>query len=127
VLGLKPETKEDHDPFDEILAAKKRARGVKLDSELPADALKEPVAEFKAEIKNRLGINFPNDPYAQLEGAIKAVFQSWQNDRANLYRRLNNIPAEWGTAVNVQAMVFGNKGGDSATGDCVTCEPAGGE
>ena len=127
VLGLKPEKKEDHDPFDVILAAKKRARGVKLDSDLPADALKELVAEFKAEIKNRLGINFPDDPYAQLEGAIKAVFQSWQNDRANLYRRLNNIPAEWGTAVNVQAMVFGNKGSDSATGVCFTRDPASGE
>jgi pyruvate,orthophosphate dikinase len=127
VLGLKPEKKEDHDPFDEILAAKKKARGVKLDSDLPADALKELVAEFKAEIKKRLGIDFPNDPYAQLDGAIKAVFQSWQNDRANLYRRLNNIPAEWGTAVNVQAMVFGNKGGDSATGVCFTRDPASGE
>src|SRR5204862_22353 len=72
-------------------------------------------------------INFPNDPYAQLEGAIKAVFQSWQNDRANLYRRLNNSPAEWGTAVNVQAMVFGNKGNDSATGVCFTRDPASGE
>src|SRR5215471_11246951 len=127
VLGMKPEKKEDHDPFDVILAAKKQARGVKLDSELPADALKELVAEFKAEIKNRIGVNFPDDPYAQLEGAIKAVFQSWQNDRANLYRRLNNIPAEWGTAVNVQAMVFGNKGNDSATGVCFTRDPASGE
>src|SRR5215831_12235992 len=127
VLGLKPEKKEDHDPFDVILANKKKARGVKLDSELPADALKELVAEFKAEIKKRVGIDFPDDPYAQLEGAIKAVFQSWQNDRANLYRRLNNIPAEWGTAVNVQAMVFGNKGNDSATGVCFTRDPASGE
>jgi pyruvate,orthophosphate dikinase len=127
VLGLKPENKEDHDPFDEILDKKKKARGVKLDSELPADALKELVAEFKQEIKSRLGIEFPEDPYVQLLGAIKAVFQSWQNDRANLYRRLNNIPVEWGTAVNVQAMVFGNKGGDSATGVCFTRDPASGE
>src|SRR6187401_1792062 len=127
VLGLKPENKEDHDPFDEILAAKKKALGVKLDSDLPAEALKELVAEFKAEIKNRLGLNFPDDPYAQLEGAIKAVFQSWRNDRADLYRRLNNIPVEWGTAVNVQAMVFGNKGADSATGVCFTRDPASGE
>jgi len=127
VLGLKPEKKEDHDPFDEILAAKKKARGVKLDSDLPADALKELVGEFKAEIKKRLGMDFPNDPYAQLEGAIKAVFQSWRNDRADLYRRLNNIPVEWGTAVNVQAMVFGNKGADSATGVCFTRDPASGE
>jgi pyruvate,orthophosphate dikinase len=127
VLGLKPENKEDHDPFDEILDKKKKAQGVKLDSELSAEALKELVKEFKAEIKNRLGLEFPEDPYAQLEGAIKAVFQSWQNDRANLYRRLNNIPAEWGTAVNVQAMVFGNKGDDSATGVCFTRDPASGE
>ena len=123
VLGLKPENKEDHDPFDEILDKKKKASGVKLDSELSAEALKELVAEFKAEIKSRLGIDFPEDPYVQLEGAIKAVFQSWRNDRADLYRRLNNIPVEWGTAVNVQAMVFGNKGGDSATGVCFTRDP----
>src|SRR4051812_39425756 len=127
VLGLKPEKKEDHDPFDEILDKKKKARGVKLDSELPADALKELVAEFKAEVKTRLGLDFPEDPYVQLEGAIKAVFQSWRNDRADLYRRLNNIPVEWGTAVNVQAMVFGNKGDDSATGVCFTRDPASGE
>jgi len=127
VLGMKPEKKEDHDPFDLLLGKKKQARGVKLDSELPAEALKELVAEFKAEIKSRVGVDFPEDPYAQLDGAIKAVFQSWQNDRANLYRRLNNIPAEWGTAVNVQAMVFGNKGSDSATGVCFTRDPASGE
>src|SRR3954447_22857487 len=127
VLGLKPENKEDHDPFDEILDKKKKARGVKLDSDLTADALKELVAEFKAEVKNRLGMDFPEDPYVQLEGAIKAVFQSWRNDRADLYRRLNNIPVEWGTAVNVQAMVFGNKGADSATGVCFTRDPASGE
>jgi pyruvate, orthophosphate dikinase len=127
VLGLKPEKKEDHDPFDEILDHKKKARGVKLDSDLPADALKELVVEFKDEIKKRVGVDFPTDPYVQLEGAIKAVFQSWQNDRANLYRRLNNIPAEWGTAVNIQAMVFGNKGSDSATGVCFTRDPASGE
>src|SRR5580692_8605310 len=127
VLGLKPENKEDHDPFDEILAKKKKSEGVKLDSDLSAEALKELVAEFKAEIKKRLGIGFPEDPYVQLEGAIKAVFQSWRNDRADLYRRLNNIPVEWGTAVNVQAMVFGNKGADSATGVCFTRDPASGE
>ncbi len=127
VLGLKPENKEDHDPFDELLAKKKQEQGVKLDSDLSAAALKELVKEFKAEIKARLGVDFPEDPYVQLEGAIKAVFQSWQNDRANLYRRLNNIPAEWGTAVNVQAMVFGNKGTDSATGVCFTRDPASGE
>ena len=127
VLGMKPENKEDHDPFDELLDKKKQQRGVKLDSDLPADALKELVKEFKAEIKARVGVDFPEDPYKQLAGAIQAVFQSWQNDRANLYRRLNNIPAEWGTAVNVQAMVFGNKGTDSATGVCFTRDPASGE
>jgi len=127
VLGLKPEKKEDHDPFDEILAKKKQQQGVKLDSDLSAEALKELVKEFKAEIKKRLGLDFPEDPYVQLEGAIKAVFQSWRNDRADLYRRLNNIPVEWGTAVNVQAMVFGNKGEDSATGVCFTRDPASGE
>jgi pyruvate,orthophosphate dikinase len=127
VLGLKPEHKEDHDPFDVILAAKKKQYGVKVDSELSAEALKELVHEFKAEIHNRLGVSFPENPYEQLEGAIKAVFQSWKNDRAILYRRLNNIPAEWGTAVTVQAMVFGNKGEDSATGVCFTRDPASGE
>jgi len=127
VLGLKPERKEDHDPFDEILAKKKKEQGVKLDSDLSAEALKELVKEFKAEIKTRLGVDFPEDPYVQLQGAIKAVFQSWRNDRADLYRRLNNIPVEWGTAVNVQAMVFGNKGDDSATGVCFTRDPASGE
>jgi pyruvate,orthophosphate dikinase len=127
VLGLKPENKEDHDPFDELLAKKKQQQGVKLDSELSAEALKELVKEFKAEIKTRVGVDFPEDPYVQLAGAVQAVFRSWQNDRANLYRRLNNIPAEWGTAVNIQAMVFGNKGTDSATGVCFTRDPASGE
>jgi pyruvate,orthophosphate dikinase len=127
VLGLKPEKKEDHDPFDEILAQKKKDEGVKLDSELSAEALKELVFEFKTEIKKRLDVDFPEDPYEQLAGAIKAVFASWQNDRAILYRRLNGIPAEWGTAVNVQAMVFGNKGETSATGVCFTRDPASGE
>ncbi len=127
VLGMKPENKEDHDPFDALLDAKKKQQGVKLDSDLSAASLKELVKEFKAEIKTRVGVDFPEDPYVQLDGAIKAVFQSWQNDRANLYRRLNNIPAEWGTAVNVQAMVFGNKGTDSATGVCFTRDPASGE
>jgi pyruvate,orthophosphate dikinase len=127
VLGMKPEKKEDHDPFDAILDAKKEQLGVKLDSELPASALKELVAEFKKEIKDRVGVDFPNDPHEQLRGAIMAVFRSWQNDRAILYRRNEGIPAEWGTAVNVQAMVFGNKGEDSATGVCFTRNPATGE
>jgi len=127
VLDMKPERKEDHDPFEVLLSKKKRDRGVQNDSDLDAAALKELVSEFKAVIKEKKGINFPNDPFEQLRGAIMAVFNSWENDRAVLYRRLNNIPVEWGTAVNVQAMVFGNKGEDSATGVCFTRDPASGE
>ncbi len=127
VLDMKPERKEDHDPFEVILSAKKKALGVKVDSELPASALKELVEEFKAEIKKRKGVDFPTAPVDQLKGAIMAVFNSWENDRAIAYRKLNGIPAEWGTAVNVQAMVFGNKGVDSATGVCFTRNPASGE
>jgi len=127
VLDMKPERKEDHDPFEVILAAKKKAFGVQVDSELPASALKELVEEFKAEIKRRKGVEFPTKPHDQLRGAIMAVFNSWENNRAIAYRKLNNIPASWGTAVNVQAMVFGNKGDDSATGVCFTRNPANGE
>ena len=127
VLEMKPERKEDHDPFEVILTAKKKALGVKVDSELPASALKELVAEFKAAIKEHKGVDFPTNPLEQLMGAIKAVFRSWENDRAKVYRKLNGIPADWGTAVNVQAMVFGNKGNDSATGVCFTRNPASGE
>src|SRR5450759_168008 len=127
VLEMKPERKEDHDPFEVLLSAKKAALGVKVDSELPASALKELVAEFKAAIKKHKGVDFPTNPLDQLTGAIKAVFRSWENDRAKVYRKLNNIPSEWGTAVNVQAMVFGNKGDDSATGVCFTRNPSTGE
>jgi pyruvate,orthophosphate dikinase len=127
VLDMKPERKEDHDPFEVILTAKKKACGVQVDAELPASALKELVEEFKAEIKRRKGVEFPTNPLDQLRGAIMAVFSSWENDRANAYRKLNNIPSNWGTAVNVQAMVFGNKGDDSATGVCFTRNPANGE
>ena len=127
VLGMKPERKEDHDPFEVLLTRKKKAVGAKNDSDLPASALKELVQEFKAEIKARRGVEFPNNPYDQLKGAIMAVFSSWENDRANAYRKLNGIPAAWGTAVNIQAMVFGNKGDDSATGVCFTRNPASGE
>jgi pyruvate, orthophosphate dikinase len=127
VLDMKPERKEDHDPFEVILSRKKKERGAETDAQLDAEAMKELVAEFKAEIKAKKGIDFPSDPYEQLRGAIMAVFNSWENDRANLYRRLNNIPSEWGTAVNIQAMVFGNKGDDSATGVCFTRNPANGE
>jgi pyruvate,orthophosphate dikinase len=127
VLEMKPERKEDHDPFEVLLSAKKKEVGVKVDSELPASALKELVAEFKAAIKQGKGVDFPTNPLDQLTGAIKAVFRSWENDRANVYRKLNNIPSDWGTAVNVQAMVFGNKGNDSATGVCFTRNPSTGE
>lgn len=127
VLGLKPESKDDIDPFEEILEAKKKAKGVTYDVELAADDLKELVYEFKNAIKERLGIDFPEEPEEQLWGAIGAVFQSWNNNRAIVYRKLNNIPDWWGTAVNVQSMVFGNLSEDSGTGVAFTRDPATGE
>jgi pyruvate, orthophosphate dikinase len=126
VLGMKPERKEDRDPFEVILEAKKRARGVNHDSELPVDALRELVGEFRREIERRTGSGFPDDPMEQLRAAIGAVFRSWDNDRAVAYRKLNGIPAEWGTAVTVQSMVFGNMGEDSGTGVAFTRNPANG-
>jgi pyruvate,orthophosphate dikinase len=127
VLGLKPETKEDHDPFEVLLERKKEARGVHLDTELGADDLRELVGEFKAEIKRRTGKAFPDDPWEQLWGAIRAVFGSWENPRAVTYRKMYSIPSEWGTAVTVQAMVFGNLGDDCATGVAFTRDPSTGE
>ncbi len=127
VLGMKPEKKEDRDPFEVILERKKHARGVKIDSELPVDALRELVAEFKAEIRSRKGVAFPDDPMEQLVAAVEAVFRSWENDRAIAYRELNKIPSGWGTAVSVQAMVFGNMGEDSGTGVAFTRNPATGD
>jgi pyruvate,orthophosphate dikinase len=127
VLGMKPERREDRDPFEELLTAKKQAAGVRHDSELPVAALRELVAEFKAEMVRRRGVELPADPQEQLLMAIRAVFQSWDNDRAKAYRHLNGIPATWGTAVNVQAMVFGNLGEDSGTGVAFTRNPATGE
>ncbi len=127
VLDMKPQTKDDIDPFEEILEKKKEARGAKLDVELTTDDLKEMVKEFKAAIKEIKGIDFPEDPKEQLWGAINAVFGSWMNERANYYRRMNNIPEEWGTAVNVQTMVFGNSGEDSGTGVAFTRDAATGE
>jgi pyruvate,orthophosphate dikinase len=127
VLGLKPESKEEEDPFEIALQEKKRARGVTLDTELDADALHELVHEFKALIKMRKGMLFPEDPQEQLWGAIGAVFGSWMNDRAIVYRKLNDIPESWGTAVNVQSMVFGNMGADSGTGVAFTRDPSTGE
>ncbi|MGC4001009.1 MAG: pyruvate, phosphate dikinase [Anaeromyxobacter sp.] len=127
VLGMKPEKKEDRDPFDTILEKKKHAVGAKFDSDLPTEALKEVVAEFKAEIKKRLGVEFPSDPFHQLRESVLAVFRSWENDRAITYRRMHGYPASWGTAVNVQAMVFGNLGDDSGTGVAFTRNPATGD
>jgi pyruvate,orthophosphate dikinase len=126
VLGLKPESKDEEDPFEIALQEKKRARGVTLDTELDADALRELVFEFKTLIKMRRGVLFPEDPAEQLWGAIGAVFGSWMNDRAIAYRKLYGIPETWGTAVNVQSMVFGNLGMDSGTGVAFTRDPASG-
>lgn len=127
VLGLKPVDKHEHDPFEVIMDAKKEAKGITLDTELSADDLKELVAEFKAAIKEKTGNDFPDDPMEQLWGSVGAVFNSWMNERAIVYRKLNNIPASWGTAVNVQSMVFGNMGEDSGTGVAFTRDPATGE
>ncbi len=127
VLGLKPETKDDIDPFEEILDKMKESRGVSFDNELSAEDLKELVRLYKELIKQKLGIDFPEDPNEQLWGAIGAVFKSWNNPRAIAYRELNDIPGDMGTAVNVQTMVFGNMGEDSATGVAFTRNPATGE
>ena len=116
VLDMKPTSKEDHDPFEEIIDEMKKEKGVELDTDLTADDLKELVLRFKKAVKEKTGKDFPTNPWEQLWGAVMAVFGSWMNDRAILYRKLNNIPADWGTAVNVQAMVFGNMGNNSATG-----------
>ncbi len=127
VMGLKPESKEEEDPFEVIIDKVKKEKGVKLDTELDAEDLKKLVELFKAEIKKRTGKDFPTDVWDQLWGAINAVFGSWNNERAIKYREINNIPPDWGTAVNVQAMVFGNMGDDSATGVAFTRNPATGE
>ena len=127
VLGMKPESKEDHDPFEVIIEEQKHKRGVKNDTDLTTDDLKELVRNFKAAVKKQTGEDFPACPWDQLWGAVCAVFGSWMNDRAILYRKLNNIPAEWGTAVSVQAMVFGNMGSNSATGVAFSRDAATGE
>jgi pyruvate,orthophosphate dikinase len=127
VLKLKPENKNDPDPFEEIIDHKKTARGVSNDLDLSVSDLKELVAEFRELIRRRVGQDLPQDPYDQLWQAIGAVFGSWQNDRAIAYRKFNNIPDDWGTAVTVQSMVFGNLGDDCATGVAFTRDPATGE
>ena len=127
VLGLKPETKTDIDPFEEILDQVKENKGVKLDTELEAEDLKELVKLFQKAISDRLGVEFPQDPMKQLWGAIDAVFGSWNNPRAIKYREINNIHGLIGTAVNVQTMVFGNMGETCGTGVAFTRNPATGE
>ena len=127
VLEMKPVNKEDIDPFEEIIEAVKEERGVKLDKDLSVDELKKLVKLFKAAIKERTGNDFPDDPIEQLWGAICAVFRSWMNDRAILYRKMEGIPDEWGTAVSVMAMVFGNMGETSATGVCFSRDAGSGE
>ena len=126
VMGLRPEGKE-HDPFEVLLEKKKAKRGVEIDNQLTADDLKELVGEFKAVIKKRLKREFPDNPEEQLWGAVGAVFGSWQGARAIRYRELEGIPHGWGTAVNVQSMVYGNMGDDCATGVAFTRDPSTGE
>ena len=113
--------------FETLIDEMKEKKGVKLDVELDADDLKELANQFKAEYKDKIGADFPDDPKEQLMGAIKAVFRSWDNPRANVYRRDNDIPYSWGTAVNVQSMAFGNMGDDCGTGVAFTRDPATGE
>ena len=127
VLGMKPVNKEDIDPFEAIIDDVKAIRGVKLDKDLSVDELKELVARFKKAIKAQTGQEFPENPTVQLWGAICAVFRSWMNERAILYRKMEGIPDEWGTAVSVMAMVFGNMGETSATGVCFSRDAATGE
>jgi pyruvate,orthophosphate dikinase len=127
VMGLKPVSKEEHDPFEVVIDALKEKKGVQLDTELDTNDLKELVLRFKGLIRARVGREFPTDPWEQLWGAVMAVFQSWNNDRAKVYRELNDIPDSWGTAVNVQAMVFGNLGDQSGTGVAFTRDAGTGE
>ena len=127
VLGMKPVNKDDVDPFEAIIDEVKEAKGVALDNELEVDDLKTLVVRFKEAIIKQTGKEFPTDPMEQLWGAICAVFDSWMNERAILYRKMEGIPAEWGTAVTVMAMVFGNMGNTSATGVCFSRDAATGE
>ena len=127
VLGMKPANKDDIDPFEAIIQQVKAQRGIKLDNEMNVDELKQLVTLFKKAILERTGQAFPSDPMEQLWGAICAVFDSWMNERAILYRKMEGIPAEWGTAVSVMAMVFGNMGNTSATGVCFSRDAATGE
>ena len=127
VLGMKPVNKEDIDPFERIIEEVKAEQGVELDKDLSVDSLKRLVKLFKSAIKEQTGLDFPEDPITQLWGAICAVFRSWMNERAILYRKMEGIPDEWGTAVSVMAMVFGNMGDTSATGVCFSRDAGNGE
>ena len=127
VLGMKPVNKEDIDPFEAIIEKVKEEQGVVLDKDLSVESLKKLVTLFKQAIKAQTGSDFPNDPMEQLWGAICAVFRSWMNERAILYRKMEGIPDEWGTAVSVMAMVFGNMGDTSATGVCFSRDAGNGE
>ena len=127
VLGMKPENKEDIDPFEAIIEDVKEEQGVVLDKDLSVESLKKLVERFKKAIKEQTGSDFPTDPKEQLWGAICAVFRSWMNERAILYRKMEGIPDEWGTAVSVMAMVFGNMGDTSATGVCFSRDAGNGE
>src|SRR5690554_1278940 len=127
VLGLKPQSKEDEDPFEEIMDEMKKSKGIELDTDFTTDDLKELVKRFKAAVKENTGNDFPVNPWDQLWGAVCSVFDSWMNERAILYRKMNNFPQEWGTAVNVQAMVYGNMGKTSGTGVAFTRDAATGE
>jgi pyruvate,orthophosphate dikinase len=126
VMGVQKRSENEHDPFDDVMDGLKKERGVEQDTELDVSALQELVKRYKKLIRERAGRDFPQDPYEQLWGAIGAVFESWNNDRAIVYRQRYHIPSEWGTAVNVQTMVFGNKGNTSATGVAFTRDPANG-
>ncbi|UMB61445.1 pyruvate, phosphate dikinase [Lutibacter sp. A80] len=127
VLGMKPESKDDIDPFEEIMEALKHKRNIELDTEFTIQDLKDLVYDFKEAVKKRTGFDFPTNPWDQLWGAVMAVFNSWNSDRAVYYRKMNGYPGEWGTAVNVQAMVYGNMGSNSGTGVCFTRDAGTGE
>src|SRR5437773_1630095 len=127
VLGLKPQSKHEIDPFEHIMDELKHDKGIKLDTQLDVNDLKELVKRFKKAVKERTGKDFPDDVQDQMWGAIGAVFGSWMNDRAIVYRRQYNIPHEWGTAANICSMVFGNMGDDCCTGVAFTRDPATGE
>ena len=127
VLGMKPETKEDIDPFEEIMEHLKEKRNIELDTEFTVQDLQDLVYDFKDAVKKQTGQDFPTDPWAQLWGAVMAVFDSWNGKRAIYYRKMHGYPADWGTAVNVQAMVYGNMGENSGTGVCFTRDAGTGE